>query len=155
MRERRMQCPKTRPPFPLSPPELRDTPVAGANGERVLPPGRPPPLQVLPRPPAKRVVLLKPCGSTSIFQRRTPKRGCTHWDAPRGLSWVPAVPRNSCRTGVLVTEMYPGPRRAGLARRRSADVVSRHGSALFTNVKKPWQSSGGGGAEVSFTYFFF
>lgn len=33
------ETPKTWPSFPLSPPELRDTPVAGADGERVLPPG--------------------------------------------------------------------------------------------------------------------
>lgn len=139
-----MQCStgisKAWPPFPLSPPELRDTPVAGADGERVLPPGRPPPLQVLPCPPAKRVVLLKPHGSTSIFQHRTPKRGCTHRDAPRSRSQVPAAPSNNCRTGVFVTEMYSDPHPAGLAR-RSADVVSWHGSALIMNIKRPGRAA--------------
>lgn len=63
------------PHFPLSPPELWDAPVAGAHGERVLPPGRPPPLQVLPRPPQKRVVLLKPSGSASAVPGKAAESG--------------------------------------------------------------------------------
>lgn len=72
--------PKRRLPFPLLPPELQDAPVARADRERVLPPGQPPPLQVLPHPLAQRVILLRPCSSSTPSSARHQKGG-----APSGM----------------------------------------------------------------------